>query len=88
MAAYWFRPKKYGYGATPANWQGWVATFAMLTLLLGSIWAMNYLIDHSDFAGWLIWAAVVAAITLGFVEFSRRKTDGQWRWRWGAENKS
>ncbi len=24
----WFRPKSYGYGATPANWRGWAATAA------------------------------------------------------------
>ena len=24
MTTYWFRPKRYGYGATPVTWQGWV----------------------------------------------------------------
>ena len=25
MSQYWFKPKTYGYGATPANWKGWAA---------------------------------------------------------------
>ena len=35
---YWFRPKRYGYGAEPANWMGWLAAglflvaFAVLEL--------------------------------------------------------
>ena len=24
--SYWFRPKRYGYGATPITWQGWLLT--------------------------------------------------------------
>jgi amino acid transporter len=87
MAIYWFKPTKYGYGATPANWKGWAATFAMAAILLVSIWGMDQLAGRSNLAGWLIWAAVVAAISLSFVELSRRKTDGQWRWRWDAHDK-
>jgi len=34
MAEYWFKPKRYGYGATPATWQGWAVT-------LGTVLAMG-----------------------------------------------
>ena len=33
MTDYWFTPKRYGYGATPANWKGWVATLAFIGLV-------------------------------------------------------
>ena len=33
MAEYWFKPKRYGYGATPVTWQGWAVT-------LGTVRAM------------------------------------------------
>ena len=33
MAEYWFKPKRYGYGATPVTWQGWAVT-------LGTVLAM------------------------------------------------
>jgi hypothetical protein len=81
---YWFRPKRYGYGATPLNWKGWaaVAVFVVLivaiTLLLVPKW--NGAPSVLQFAAW---AAVVAVLTAGFVAFCRTKTDGQWSWRWG-----
>jgi hypothetical protein len=30
MSRYWFRPKRYGYGATPITWEGWVFTLAIV----------------------------------------------------------
>ena len=87
MTRYWFRPKRYGYGATPVNWQGWAATFGMVAVLVGSVLLMNRLVDRSNLSVWLIWAGVIAAIMLGFVELCRRKTDGEWRWRWGADRR-
>jgi hypothetical protein len=32
MAEYWFKPKRYGYGATPVTWQGWAVTRMALAL--------------------------------------------------------
>ena len=81
MAEYWFKPKRYGYGATPATWQGWAVTlgtvFAMvavslyLRLTAKSLWALLALLLFD--AGALSVLAIV----------SYRKTDGRWRWHWG-----
>ena len=83
MTRYWFRPKRYGYGATPVTWEGWLLTLAtalaMVAVSLGlrletrSIWALAALIAFD-----------VAALVLLFI-VSRRKTEGEWRWRWGAD---
>jgi hypothetical protein len=27
--------------------------------------------------------ALIAAATWWFIQFSRRRTDGEWHWRWG-----
>jgi hypothetical protein len=88
MTRYWFKPKRYGYGATPVTWEGWVVTIAVAVVLAGSIVAMNLLVDRSDVVAWLLWAVIIAAMTYWFVKLSRRRTEGEWRWRWGAENKS
>jgi hypothetical protein len=88
MSYYWFRPRRYGYGATPTTWEGWAVTIAVAVIVIGSIVAMNLLVDRSDLVAWLVWAAIIAAMTYWFVQFSRRRTDGEWRWRWGAANKS
>jgi len=81
MAEYWFKPKRYGYGATPVTWQGWAVTLgtalAMLAvslylrLTVKSLWALVALLIFD--------AAAIAAL----VVVSYRKTDGGWRWRRG-----
>jgi hypothetical protein len=78
---YWFKPRRYGHGASPSRWQGWATIFAFVIIFplvaLALIWAMPNL--------WGIIAVVifVLAATLGFIAFVRKKTDGEWRWRWG-----
>ena len=79
MAEYWFKPKRYGYGATPATWQGWaftvgtvlamVAVSLYLRLTAKSLWALVALLMFDA-------AAVAALVVVGY-----RKTDGAWRWR-------
>jgi hypothetical protein len=81
MTEYWFRPKRYGYGATPVTWQGWALTlgtvFAMvavtvyLRLTLPFYWGLTLQIAFG----------VIALIVLATVV--RRKTEGGFRWRWG-----
>jgi len=83
MTQYWFKPKSYGYGATPVTWEGWAVTLVAAAFVAGSIVAMNLLVVKSNVAAWLVWAAVIAAATWWFVQFCRRRTDGEWRWRWG-----
>ena len=86
MTQYWFRPKRYGYGATPVTWQGWVVTLAAVVVIAGSIVAMNRFVDRTDAGAWLVWAMLIALATAWFVRFSRRKTEGEWRWRWGQRS--
>jgi hypothetical protein len=86
MTQYWFRPKQYGYGATPITWEGWVLVLGFAALMAVSVVVMNRFAGVANPAGWLIWAVVVAGGVLWLVQFSRRRTDGEWRWRWGREN--
>jgi hypothetical protein len=81
MAEYWFKPKRYGYGATPVTWQGWAVTLGTvlaivaaslyLRLTAKSLWTLAALLMFD--------AAVVSALVI----VSYRKTEGEWRWRWG-----
>ncbi len=83
MTHYWFRPKRYGYGATPVTWQGWALTLAASGLVVGSIMLMKLLVDRTNFVAWMIWAAFIAAVVVWFVRLCRERTDGEWHWRWG-----
>ena len=84
MARYWFRPRRYGYGATPVTWEGWALTVAVAAIVAISVAAMNLLADRANFAMWIAWAAIIAAVVVSFVRISRQRTDGEWRWRWNA----
>lgn len=80
---YWFRPKTYGYGATPATWEGWAVSIVVGALVAGSIVVMMLLVHRGNFAAWMLWAVAVAGLTLWFVRLCRYRTEGEWRWRWG-----
>ena len=81
MTTYWFKPKRYGYGATPVTWQGWAVT---LGTVLGMVAVSLYLRLAAKSLGalLLLLAFDAAAIAVLWI-VSWRKTDGEWRWRWG-----
>jgi hypothetical protein len=83
MPEAWFEPKKFGYGATPKNWKGWVASTAFALVLCATAAAFVMLTRSGTGPIYLgAWLAVMAAVTGGFVWLARVKTDGEWRWRW------
>jgi hypothetical protein len=80
---YWFKPRRYGHGATPSTWQGWAATAAFpLVCALAALVLIGAL---PDWWGVIAFAIFMTAATLAFIAFVRKKTDGEWRWRWGEE---
>ena len=86
---HWFIPKSHGYGATPANWKGWAATFGYVASVISitlplMIWPVGSPTEPT-LGHVLLWAALVASLTAAFVKLSKLKTDGEWRWRWGNE---
>jgi hypothetical protein len=89
MADYWFRPHTYGYGATPANGKGWAAVagfIAVSAALTGSVLALPADLPGGPGA-WQIVTLIVmqAALAAWFIRLGRRRTDGQWAWRWGKQ---
>jgi hypothetical protein len=86
MADYWFKPKTYGYGATPTNWKGWVAVLGYVAVIMALVLSLAAVPADLP-AGPGAWQAataaiLIAALTLGFIRLCRAKTDGQWAWRW------
>lgn len=59
MKRAWFGPKRIGWGASPASWEGWAATgvFILAMLLTG-----NLLRD----VAW-VWALMLAEVAIFFV---------------------
>ena len=83
MTRYWFKPRDYGYGATPVVWQGWAITIAGMVIVVATSFLWPVLADGSRWglAALVIDAGVIVALWI----VSRRKTDGEWRWRWGND---
>jgi len=85
MNRYWFKPKRYGVGATPISWEGWALTAACV---VGVVAASLLMLPrgqrvHGD--EWVAWSVIVGIVVVGSVFISCWKTDGEWRWRWGNE---
>ena len=79
---YWFKPRRYGYGARPVNAKGWAVSFAYLLAIL----VLFFVAPNAQTASAVdvaLWLCTVALVTLPFVWLSRVKTKGEWRWRWG-----
>jgi hypothetical protein len=70
---FWFKPKSHGYGqsygATPANWKGWLATlaFALAMLAFSLLWfGFNRRASTVSIGEWTVWLGGLAVASLGF----------------------
>ena len=52
MAPVWFKPKRYGYGATPITWQGWALVIGFAAAVFGLVWGLIGF-DRANHARWL-----------------------------------
>lgn len=76
---YWFKPKTYGYGATPSSWEGWALT-------IGFILSLLIVVKYTLYNQYLFFAWLIILSTLLWI-IAKNKTDGKWAWRWGKNKK-
>ena len=83
MNEYWFKPKRYGFGARPSTWEGWALTlgYVLALLFIGGVFGVDN--GRHPFA----FFAIGAALTIIFVALAWLKTEGGWHWRWGDEER-
>jgi hypothetical protein len=88
MAPVWFKPKRYGYGATPIAWQGWALVLAFAAAVFGLVWGLIGFDQANQPGGstYLLFFVCVAILIAALWIISKRTTDGEWRWRWGQDN--
>ena len=84
MARYWFKQKKFGYGATPSTWQGWVVTVVSALAIFGVILSGPTIRDNVLRAVWIGAGLLITVIVT--VSITYRKTEGGWRWRNGRDD--
>jgi hypothetical protein len=85
MTRYWFKPKRYGYGATPVTWEGWAFTGVVVAIVGGSGWLLLGTGRTPDWTMLLVRWAIVAVVLAVSVVVSKARTEGSWRWRWGRD---
>ena len=85
MKKFWFSPKRFGYGATPSSWQGWVAVLVFLLCLVALRWMAPSFFRFGP-AGAAVFIVIAVSLTCGFIVLVRSKTEGEWRWRWGKRD--
>lgn len=78
---YWFKRKLYGWGWTPARWQGWVMIGIFLCLLIGNAVRFEARAQGSTEVpvGFLVETGILVLILLGICY----KTGEKPRWQWG-----
>jgi hypothetical protein len=74
----WFAPKRYGYGATPDTWQGWLLTLGFVAIAI----LLSVKLAHRP----IVLIAVLAPVVVLFMVICARTTRGGWRWRWGDDD--
>ncbi|MBV9549171.1 MAG: hypothetical protein JO256_05795 [Alphaproteobacteria bacterium] len=79
MARYWFRQKRFGYGATPATWQGWSLTIVALLLCAGIVLIGPGIRDNLLRPLFIILGLVLVIGICSLIAWYR--TEGGWRWR-------
>jgi hypothetical protein len=83
MTEYWFKPRRYGAGANPVTWQGWATIVAfpvVAAVVLLAIFAVT-----PPIVAFTLYAILIPAAMVAFFSFLNKKTDGDWRFRWGGD---
>jgi hypothetical protein len=78
---YWFRPKSFGYGATPISWEGWTVTFVSLIVTMSASLIAVFAEIHKWPDRRVLQAAclvVFVATLIATIIVSRLKTKGRW----------
>lgn len=78
---YWFKRKLYGWGWTPARWQGWATVIAYVAALLVVLLPLEGQVLTTDEIVRRV-AAPVAVLTLLLIAVSYYKGESP-RWQWG-----
>ncbi len=76
---YWFKRKLYGWGWTPARWQGWLALLIYLAVVLHVIATFTETASETLF--------IIGIATLVFVAITI-KTGEPAKWQWGRDTTS
>jgi uncharacterized membrane protein YhdT len=78
---YWFKRKVFGWGWTPARWQGWVTLILFIVLIVGNAYRTNaQSLSTSDVpVAFLVQTLILVLILIAICYATGEKP----RWQWG-----
>ncbi len=81
---YWFKAKLYGWGWTPAKWQGWCVIFLYIALILALVLTREKDIPGNPDSGsnFLTFALPIVVLTILLVIVAYKKGEKP-HWQWG-----
>ena len=84
---YWFKRKLYGWGWTPAKWQGWcvLSIYILLILSLALTRERNIPGNPDSGSNFLTFALPIIIFTILFVIIAYKKGEKP-RFQWGIKN--
>lgn len=80
---YWFKRKLYGYGWTPARWQGWGVMVIYISLVLSFVFQMGEVSSISQVLSRFVFPVIFLTLLFLFVVYKKGES---LRWQWGDEN--
>ena len=80
---YWFRRKLYGWGWTPATWQGWLVIAIFLVIIVLIARSLPKVPTESELT-WFFARLVLAVSALLLICW---RTGESPRWQWGTDKK-
>lgn len=86
---YWFKAKLYGWGWTPAKWQGWLVVALYFLLVLIIVLSREEAIPGNPDSGsnFLTFALPIIVLTTLLIVIAYKKGEKP-RWQWGKKDKS
>ena len=81
---YWFKRKLYGWGWTPARWQGWAVVGIYVIVIVALALTVDENSSVREIALMVILPAVLLAITLIRICYKKGEKP---RWQWGESNR-
>ena len=78
---YWFKRKLYGWGWTPATWQGWAIILAFAAFIIWSGLDMESAGEPTEkMAYWFAFKVIISVILLIWICYKKGEKP---RWQWG-----
>lgn len=85
MAQYWFKQKRFGFGAgLPKTWEGYAIILGYIVAVAAIAGGLPALFEDKAL-GALIAITIVIVLTVPFLIICEGRTEGGWRWRWGGD---